>query len=81
MGFVGYRVGLAFVHKGVAMESENFVLLRTVGFLEKGCSTDWVWRTHFVLVVDGRLRIEAAPQHEGSPRMEFFLWWEDAPQH
>ena len=66
MGFVGYRVGLAFVHKGVVVESEHFVLPRTVGFLEKGRSTDWVRWTHFVHVVDGRLRIEAAPQHEGA---------------
>jgi hypothetical protein len=69
MGFAGYRVGLAFVHKGVIAESEHFVLPRTVGFLEKGCSTDWVRRTHFVHVVDCRLRIEASPQHEGVPRM------------
>ena len=81
MGFVDYRVGLAFVHKGVIAESEHFSLWRNVGFLEKGLSTDLVQRTHFVLVVDGRLRIETAPQHEGAPRMEFVLWWEDAPQH
>ena len=80
MGFAGYRLGLEFVHKGVVAESEYFVLLRTVGFLEKGRSTDWVRRTHFVLVVDGVLRIEVAPQHEGAPRMEFFLRWEDVPQ-
>ena len=41
---------------------------------------DWVQRTQFVLVVDGGLRLEVAPQHEGAPRMEFFLRWEDAPQ-
>ena len=81
MGFVGYRVGLAFVHKGVVAGSEHFVLSRTVGFLEKGRSMDWVRRTHSVLVVDGRLRIEVATQHEGAPRMEFVLRWEDAPQH
>jgi hypothetical protein len=74
-------VGLAFVHKGVVAESKHFVLWRHVGFLEKGRSTDQVRRTHFVLVVDGVLQIEAAPQHEGAPRMEFFLRWEDAPQH
>jgi hypothetical protein len=73
MGFMGYRVGLAFVHKGVVVESEHFSPWRHVGFLEKGCSTDWVWQTHFVLMVDGRHRIEAAPQHEGAPRMEFSL--------
>jgi hypothetical protein len=61
MGFAGYRVGLAFVHKGVVAESEHFVPWRHVGFLEKGRSTDWVWRTRFVLVVDDRLWIEAAP--------------------
>jgi hypothetical protein len=61
MGFVDYRVGLAFVHKGVVAESEHFVLWRHVGFLEKGRSMDWVRWTHFVLVVDGVLWIEAAP--------------------
>ena len=40
MGFAGYRVGLVFVHKGVVVELENCVLPRTVGFLEKGYSTD-----------------------------------------
>ena len=40
MGFVDYRVGLAFVHKGVVAESENFVLPRTVGLVEKGRSMD-----------------------------------------
>ena len=80
MVFVGYRLGLAFVHKGVVAESENFFLSRAVGFLEKGRSTDWVRRTHFARVVDGRLRIEVAPQHEGAPRMGFVLRWEDAPQ-
>ena len=54
---------------------------RHADFLEKGCSTDWVQRTQFVLVVDGGLRLEVAPQHEGAPRMEFVLWWEDAPWH
>jgi hypothetical protein len=81
MGFVGYRVGLEFVHKGVVAESENFVSWRHVGFLEKGRSMDWVWQTHFFHVVDGGLRIEAAPQHEGVPQMEFVLRWEDALQH
>ena len=38
MGFVGYRVGLAFVHKGVVAESGHFFLSRTMGFLEKGRS-------------------------------------------
>ena len=80
MGFVGYRLGLAFVHKGVVAESEHFVPWRHTDFFEKGHSTDWVRRTHFVLMVDGVLRIEAAPQHEGTPQMEFFLPWEDAPQ-
>jgi hypothetical protein len=81
MGFEGYRVGLAFVHKGVVAESEHFVPWRHADFLEKGRSTDWVRQTHFVLVVDGGLRLEVAPQHEGTPRMESVLWWEDAPQH
>jgi hypothetical protein len=67
MGFVDYRLGLEFVHKGVVAESKNCVLPRTVGFLEKGRSTDWVWQTHFIHVVDGRLQIEAVPQHEGAP--------------
>ena len=40
MGFVDYRVGLAFVHEGVVAESEHFVLWRHVDFLEKGCSMD-----------------------------------------
>jgi hypothetical protein len=40
MGFEGYGLGLAFVHKEVVAESENFFLPRTVGFLEKGRSTD-----------------------------------------
>jgi hypothetical protein len=40
MGFVDYRVGLAFVHKGVAAESKHSALWRHVGFLEKGRSTD-----------------------------------------
>jgi hypothetical protein len=81
MGFVDYRVGLAFVHKGVVAESEHFVPSRHADFLERGRSTGWVRRTHFVLVVDGVLRIKAAPLHEGAPRMEFVLQWEDAPQH
>ena len=80
MGFEGYRLDLAFVHKGVVVELEDFVLLRTVDFPEKGRSVDWVWWTHFVRMVDGRLRIEAAPQHEGAPQMVFSLRWEGAPQ-
>ena len=40
MGFEGYKMDLAFVHKGVVVELENCVLPRTVGFLEKGCSMD-----------------------------------------
>ena len=40
MGFVDYRVGLTFVHKGVVVESAHFFLWRHVGFLEKGRSTD-----------------------------------------
>ena len=67
MGFVDYGVGLAFVHKGVVAESEHFVPWRHADFLEKGRSMDWVRRTHFVLVVDGVLRIEVTPQHEGTP--------------
>jgi hypothetical protein len=55
MGFASYRVGLAFVHKGVVTESEHFVRWRHVGFLEKGRSMDWVWKTHFILVVGDRL--------------------------
>jgi hypothetical protein len=31
-------------------------------------------------MVDGRLRIEVSPQHEGALRMEVVLRWEDAPQ-
>jgi hypothetical protein len=42
MGFEGYRMGLEFVHKEVVAESENCVLPRTMDFLEKGRSTDWV---------------------------------------
>ena len=61
MGFEGYGLGWAFFHKEVVVESENCVLPKTMGFLEKGRSTDWVRRTHFVRVVDGRIRIEAAP--------------------
>ena len=61
MGFVDYREGLAFVHKGVVAKSEHFVLWRHVGFLEKGRSMDWVRWTHFVLVVDGGLRLEVSP--------------------
>ena len=61
MGFVDYRVGLEFVHKGVVVESEHFVPWRHANFLEKGCSMGWVRWTHFVLMVDGVLRIEAAP--------------------
>ena len=80
MGFVDYRVGLAFVHKGVVAESEHFFLWRHMDFLEKGRSTDWVQWTHFVLVVDGGLQLEVSPQHAGAPRMEFVLRREDAPQ-
>ena len=80
MGFVDYRVGFEFVHKGVVVDSKHFFLWRHADFLEKGRSTDWVRQTHFVLVVDGGLQLEVAPQHEGGPRMEFFLQWEDAPQ-
>ena len=58
----------------------HFFSWRHADFLEKGCSTDWVQRTQFVLVVDGGLRLDVSPQHEGSPRMEFVLRWEDAPQ-
>jgi hypothetical protein len=66
MGFAGYRVGLAFVHKGVVAESEHFVRWRHVGFLEKGCSMDWVWKTHYFLwlVIDSRLRL---PPNMGVP--------------
>jgi hypothetical protein len=81
MGFVDYRVGLAFVHKGVVAESEHFVPWRHADFLEKGRSTGWVRWTHFFLVVDGVLWIKGAPLHEGAPRMEFVLRWDDAPQH
>jgi hypothetical protein len=81
MGFVDYRVGLAFVHKGFVVESKYSVPWMHADFLEKGRSMGWVRRTHFFLVVDGILRIEATPQHEGAPRMEFVLQWKDAPQH
>ena len=40
MGFEGYGLGWAFVHKEVVVESENCVLPKTMGFLEKGRSTD-----------------------------------------
>jgi hypothetical protein len=80
MGFEDYKLDLAFVHKEVVVELEDCVPLRTMGFLEKGYSTDWVWRTHFVHTVDGRLQIEVAPQHEGALQMEVVLRWEDAPQ-
>jgi hypothetical protein len=87
MGFEDYKRDSTFVHKEdeslereeVVSELEDCVLLRTVGFLEKGYSTDWVWRTHFVRKVDGKLQIEASPQHEGALQMEFVLQWEDAP--
>ena len=81
MGFEGYNLGLAFVHKGVVAEFAHLVLWGHVGFLEKGRSTDWVGQTHSVLVVDGVIRTEVALQHEGAPRMEFVLQWEDSPQH
>jgi hypothetical protein len=58
----------------------QFAPWRHADFLEKGCSMDWVQRTQFVLVVDGGLQLEIAPQHEGAPRMGFVLRWEDAPQ-
>jgi hypothetical protein len=90
IGFEDYKPDLAFVHKGVMDESlegeeivvelEDCVPPRTVGFLEKGYSRDWVWETHFVHMVDGRLQIEVSSQHEGALQMEFVLQWEDAPQ-
>jgi hypothetical protein len=50
MGFEDYKLDLAFFHKEnidgslegeeVVLEIEDCVPLRTVGFLEKGCSTD-----------------------------------------
>jgi hypothetical protein len=53
MGFEDYKPDLVFVHKEdideslegeeVIVELEDCVPLRTVGFLEKGYSTDWVW--------------------------------------
>jgi hypothetical protein len=53
MGFEDYKPDLAFVHKEdideslegeeVVVELEDCVPPRTVGFLEKGYSTDWVW--------------------------------------
>jgi hypothetical protein len=53
MGFEDYKPDLAFVHKEdideslegeeVVVELEDYVPPRTVGFLEKGYSTDWVW--------------------------------------
>jgi hypothetical protein len=90
MGFEDYKPDLAFVHKEdidgslegeeIVVELEDCVPLRTVDFLEKGCSTDWVWWTHFSHTIDGKLQIEAGPQHEGALQMEVVLWWEDAPQ-
>ena len=35
MGFEGYGLGWAFVHKEVVAESANFVLPGSVGFLRK----------------------------------------------
>jgi hypothetical protein len=53
MGFEDYKPDSAFVHKEdideslereeVVAELEDCVPPRTVGFLEKGYSTDWVW--------------------------------------
>jgi hypothetical protein len=53
MGFANYKLDSAFVHKEdineslereeVVVELEDCVPPRTVGFLEKGYSTDWVW--------------------------------------
>ena len=40
MGFEGYGLGWAFVHKEVVVEPENFVLLGIMGFLRKECSRD-----------------------------------------
>jgi hypothetical protein len=40
MGFEDYKMDLAFVHKEVVVELVNCVPPRTVGFLEKGYSTD-----------------------------------------
>jgi hypothetical protein len=90
MGFEDYKSDLTFVHKEdideflegeeVVVEIEIVSPLRTVGFLEKGYSMDWVWETHFVHTVDGMLHIEVAPQHEGALQMEVVLRWEDAPK-
>jgi hypothetical protein len=80
--FVPWR-HVDFLEKGCStdwVQQTRFVPWRHVDFLEKGCSKDWVQQTRFVLVVDGGLRLEVAPQHEGAPRMEFVLRWEDAPQ-
>ena len=38
MGFEGYGLGWAFVHKEVVAEFASFVLPRSVGFLRKECS-------------------------------------------
>ena len=62
------------------MQQAQFFPWRHADFLGKGCSMDWVQRTHFVLVADGGLRLEVAPQHDGVPRMGFSLRWEGAPQ-
>ena len=53
MGFEDYKLDMAFVHKEdidgslegeeIVVELEDCVPLRTVGFLEKGYSMDWVW--------------------------------------
>ena len=40
MGFEGYGLGWAFVHKEVVAEPENFVLPGIVGFLKKERSMD-----------------------------------------
>jgi len=40
MGFEDCRLGLALVHKEVVVDSEDCVLPKTVGFLEKGRSMD-----------------------------------------
>ena len=55
------------------MWQAQFVPWRHADFLEKGCSMDWVQQTHFVLMVDGGLRLAVAHQHEGTPRMGFVL--------
>ena len=48
MGFEGYGLGWAFVHKEVVAESVNFFLPESVGFLGKERSMGWMRQAQFV---------------------------------